>query len=462
MAFNDYTFYFTSTTGSSAALFGGSTIHSAAHLNKTRITETMRTIWLHDVRILVIDEISFFKVSDIEKLDRQLKRLTGRNDLPYGGVSVIFSGDFHQLKPICKEEEVLYSASPGALSWENTINCAIFLDKSHRFKDDPEFGEILRRMRMGQDTMADREAINERVINKKTGVVVPDDCKDACYACPWNKERNGVEAVIFKQHILDTHPKVSDEEDPPDHTLMIECSIRTKSEDDTEEQSRSTQGNKKHKKRGKKRKRRKKNYSKNYVSKVVHDTIVTQLGDTDILSTDYHTKGTKIAPVLRMYPRCPQMCITNDDLEEEGRGNGSGCKVVSVKMKKNGKERKWKNWEGRKVWTVSVEDVEWVEYEHYPSPPKGRASRFRLTPREFNASIDFPLHEHLPPVKVGNAVVTQIPVNSNVATTGHKLQGMSKDTIIVNSWNYACDNWVYTVLSRAAPGRACFLSNLST
>jgi hypothetical protein len=131
MAFNDYTFYFTSTTGSSAALLGGSTIHSAAHLNKTtRITETMRTIWLHDVRILVIDEISFFKVSDIEKLDRQLKRLTGRNDLPYGGVSVIFSGDFHQLKPICKEEEVLYSASPGALSWENTINCAIFLDKS--------------------------------------------------------------------------------------------------------------------------------------------------------------------------------------------------------------------------------------------------------------------------------------------------------------------------------------------
>jgi len=107
MAFNDYTFYFTSTTGSSAALFGGTTIHSAAHLNKTRITETMRTIWLHDVRILVIDEISFFQVSNIEKLDKHLKRLTGRNDLPYGGVSIIFSGDFHQLKPIGKEEEVL-------------------------------------------------------------------------------------------------------------------------------------------------------------------------------------------------------------------------------------------------------------------------------------------------------------------------------------------------------------------
>ena len=34
IAFSDKTFYFTSTTGSSAALFGGTTIHTAAHLNK--------------------------------------------------------------------------------------------------------------------------------------------------------------------------------------------------------------------------------------------------------------------------------------------------------------------------------------------------------------------------------------------------------------------------------------------
>ena len=38
--------------------------------------------------------------------------------------------------------------------------------------------------------------------------------------------------------------------------------------------------------------------------------------------------------------------------------------------------------------------------------------------------------------------------NSNIATTGHKLQGMSKDILIVNDWNYQCVNWVYVVLSR--------------
>jgi hypothetical protein len=49
---------------------------------------------------------------------------------------------------------------------------------------------------------------------------------------------------------------------------------------------------------------------------------------------------------------------------------------------------------------------------------------------------------------VGNAKVKQVPVNSNIATTGHKLQGMSKDVLIVNYWNYRCANWVYVVLSR--------------
>ena len=41
-----------------------------------------------------------------------------------------------------------------------------------------------------------------------------------------------------------------------------------------------------------------------------------------------------------------------------------------------------------------------------------------------------------------------MPVNCNIATTGHKLQGTSKDSLIVNSWSYTFVNWVYVVLSR--------------
>jgi hypothetical protein len=41
------------------------------------------------------------------------------------------------------------------MAWENTINCAIFLENSHQFKDNPVYGEILARMRMGEDTRED-------------------------------------------------------------------------------------------------------------------------------------------------------------------------------------------------------------------------------------------------------------------------------------------------------------------
>ena len=41
----------------------------------------------------------------------------------------------------------------------------------------------------------------------------------------------------------------------------------------------------------------------------------------------------------------------------------------------------------------------------------------------------------------------QLPIISNTATTGHKLQGSSVDELFVHSWNYST-NWVYVVLSR--------------
>jgi hypothetical protein len=54
----------------------------------------------------------------------------------------------------------------------------------------------------------------------------------------------------------------------------------------------------------------------------------------------------------------------------------------------------------------------------------------------------------------------QIPANSNDATTGHKLQEMSKDVIVLTSWPTGglaaiFKNWEYVVLSRV-----CTLSGL--
>jgi len=225
VAFNDYTFYFTSTNGSSAAIFGGSTIHGAAHLNRSRLDDKMRQVWREDLKILIIDEILFFKTGDLERLNRQLQNLTGQRKI-FGGISIIFSGDFHQLKPICSEGEVLYSGSASATAWEQALNCAIFLNNSHRFKDDPEYGMILKRMRMGEDTVADRDRpchmqfclAGIMIVKLLVTGVLPDDDANISYACGTNNQRNGVLAGHLQQHILNTHPDVDSNEDPPDHT----------------------------------------------------------------------------------------------------------------------------------------------------------------------------------------------------------------------------------------------------
>ncbi len=38
--------------------------------------------------------------------------------------------------------------------------------------------------------------------------------------------------------------------------------------------------------------------------------------------------------------------------------------MIGIKLKEQPQSYKWKNYYGRKVWTVNASDVEWVECEH--------------------------------------------------------------------------------------------------
>ncbi len=52
-------------------------------------------------------------------------------------------------------------------------------------------------------------------------------------------------------------------------------------------------------------------------------------------------------------------------LEKKGpRGNGTLCRIVSVKLKENVASHKYKNYYNQKVCTVPDSDVEWIENEH--------------------------------------------------------------------------------------------------
>ena len=52
--------------------------------------------------------------------------------------------------------------------------------------------------------------------------------------------------------------------------------------------------------------------------------------------------------------------------------------------------------------------------------------------------------------------ITQIPVNASDAITGHKLQGLTKDQLVVYAW-MKLTSWIYVVLSRVRTLQGLFL-----
>ncbi len=86
----------------------------------------------------------------------------GNGTKSFGGFLIIFAGDFHQLEPICSKESELLFSSKSSQEWDSNINAIIILDNEHRFKEDAEYGKMLKRMWEGVLILEDKQRINTR------------------------------------------------------------------------------------------------------------------------------------------------------------------------------------------------------------------------------------------------------------------------------------------------------------
>lgn len=104
----------TASTGIAATHMNGMTIHSwsgigikdsisLANLNFLRQKKYMRDK-MEEVKVLIIDEISMLHRKQLDLVNEVLQYFKG-NTLPFGGIQVVFSGDFFQLPPIGSEWE---------------------------------------------------------------------------------------------------------------------------------------------------------------------------------------------------------------------------------------------------------------------------------------------------------------------------------------------------------------------
>ena len=122
--------------------------------------------------ILIVDEVSMMSQKLFELLD-SIGKAVRRNTRPFGGIQVIFSGDFYQLPPVGNKDEpetTKFCFESGlwfqTFSLENHVN----MNKIFR-QSDPIYQRILNQVREGRLKRSSNEALLLNV-----GKEIPPDC----------------------------------------------------------------------------------------------------------------------------------------------------------------------------------------------------------------------------------------------------------------------------------------------
>lgn len=156
----------TSTTGASALIIGGTTLHSYLGIglghgtvetlsNKIFESKWYRKRWT-DLDCLVIDEVSMLNPDLFDKLENIARIIRGTSH-PFGGIQLVLSGDFLQI-PVVGSQKFCFEAK----TWNDCIIETVYLTKIIR-QSDVVFQECLSNIRIGNITDSVVEILNSRV-----------------------------------------------------------------------------------------------------------------------------------------------------------------------------------------------------------------------------------------------------------------------------------------------------------
>ena len=120
-----------------------------------------------NLEILIIDEVSMMSLKIFLLLDIIAKKFY-KNANPFGGLQVIFTGDFYQLSPVCnsylEKEESMFCFEHELWNQLFIKENQIVLKTIFRQKDETLL-KILKYIRKGQITPATRKALESRMFN---------------------------------------------------------------------------------------------------------------------------------------------------------------------------------------------------------------------------------------------------------------------------------------------------------
>ena len=147
----------TASTGISATHMNGVTIHSWSGLGiKDRLSDEDLEMMARNMplrmrvgsaKVLIIDEISMLHAHQLDIVDRICRRFK-HPDQPFGGLQVIFSGDFFQLPPVSRGPRGSVAYAYESEIWGNMDLAVCYLDGQYRQKSGDLLG-ILSDIRQG-------------------------------------------------------------------------------------------------------------------------------------------------------------------------------------------------------------------------------------------------------------------------------------------------------------------------
>ncbi len=151
----------TASTGIASTHISGSTIHSWSGIGiKDKLTkfdldaleekQNLHKRWT-ETQVLIIDEVSMLHANFLDMLNAVAKHIR-RDARPFGGMQLIFSGDFFQLPPVVRSENHVPGAKVYAFlsnAWVEAKPVICYLTEQYR-QDDDQLLSLLKAIRGGE------------------------------------------------------------------------------------------------------------------------------------------------------------------------------------------------------------------------------------------------------------------------------------------------------------------------
>lgn len=165
----------TASTGIAATHMGGITIHSWSgigirdNLSKSDLQEIAEKKHVRDkikkASVLIIDEISMLHHFRLDLVDKVIREIKNSSE-PFGGMQVVFCGDFFQLPPVRKSYDPEAFFAYHSEAWKSLDLKICYLLEQHR-QSDQEYLKVLNAVR---DATVDAETLEilKSRFNKKS------------------------------------------------------------------------------------------------------------------------------------------------------------------------------------------------------------------------------------------------------------------------------------------------------